>query len=41
MMKQDNSKTQFAVCIKNDCCEDLELRKIYERLPDEKIAEDD
>ncbi len=41
MIKQDNSKTQFAVCIKNDYCEDLELRKIYERLPDEKAAEDD
>ena len=41
MMKQDYSKTQFVVCIKNDDCEDLELRKIYERLPDEKAAEDD
>lgn len=36
-----NSKIQFVVCIKNEDCEDLELRKIYEVLPDEKAAEDD
>ncbi|CAN5721801.1 hypothetical protein BH20ACI4_BH20ACI4_00480 [soil metagenome] len=35
------SQTKFVVCIKNDGCEDLELRKIYEVLPDEKAAEDD
>ncbi len=40
-MKNNNSKIQFVVCIKNDGCEDLELRKIYEVLPDEKAAEDD
>ncbi len=34
-------KIQFVVCLKNDDCEDLELRKIYEVLPDEKAAEDD
>jgi hypothetical protein len=34
-------KNRFEVCIKNDGCEDLELRKIYEVLPDEKAAEDD
>lgn len=31
----------FIVCIKNDGCEDLELRKIYQVLPDEKAAKDD
>ena len=41
MTKQFNSKTKFVVCIKNDDCEDLEVRKIYEVLPDEKAAEDD
>lgn len=40
-MKDNISKTRFVVCIKNDECEDLELRKIYEVLPDEKAAEDD
>ena len=40
-MKGNNAKIQFVVCIKNDDCEDLELRKIYEVLSDEKAAEDD
>jgi hypothetical protein len=31
---------QFVLCIKNDGCEDLEIRKIYEVLPDEKAAQD-
>lgn len=35
------AKGNFVVCIKNDDCEDLKLRKIYARLPDEKAAEDD
>ena len=40
-MKGNATKLQFVVCIKNDDCEDLELRKIYARLPDEKAAADD
>jgi len=32
---------QFVLCIKNDGCEDLEIRKIYEVLPDENAAKDD
>lgn len=40
-MINEDSKIKFVVCIKNDDCEDLELRKIYEVLPDEKAAEDD
>lgn len=39
-MKENSSKIQFVVCIKNDDCEDLEIRKIYQVLPDEKAAED-
>ena len=31
-MENDDSNTRFVVCIKNDDCEDLELRKIYEVL---------
>lgn len=40
-MKENSSKIRFVVCIKNDDCEDLELRKIYEVLPDEKADADD
>ncbi len=32
---------QFVLCIKNDGCEDLEIRKIYEVLVDENAAKDD
>ncbi len=40
-MDADNSKIQFAICVRNDDCGDLELRKVYEVLPDEKAAKDD
>ncbi len=40
-MGTNGSKSKFVVCIKNDGCDDLELRKIYEVLPDQKAAEDD
>lgn len=40
-MSRQDSNNNFAVCIKNDDCEDLELRKIYEVLPDDKAAKDD
>ncbi len=39
-MKTNGEKNSFVVCIKNIDCEDLELRKIYEVLPDEKAAKD-
>jgi len=29
---------QFVVCIRNDECDDLELRKVYQLLPDRKAA---
>ena len=32
---------QFVLCIKNDGCDDLQIRKIYEVLPDESAAKDD
>ncbi|MCI0392875.1 MAG: hypothetical protein MOB07_29440 [Acidobacteria bacterium] len=32
--------SQFVLCIKNEDCEDLELRKIYRVLPDKEAAED-
>jgi hypothetical protein len=28
--------SQFAVCIRNNGCEDLQLQKVYSVLPDEK-----
>lgn len=31
---------RFAICVRNDECDDLELRKIYEVLPDERAATD-
>lgn len=37
-MKQHKTKTQFVMCIRNEGCEDLELRKIYRVLPDESAA---
>jgi hypothetical protein len=31
-------KREFAVCVRNEGCEDLDLRKIYELLPDARAA---
>jgi hypothetical protein len=39
-MKRKKLKLQFVVCVRNEDCEDLELRKIYQVLPDEAAAED-
>jgi hypothetical protein len=39
-MKSKQTKTQFVVCVKNEGCEDLEIRKIYQILPDEAAAVD-
>lgn len=33
-------ETQFAVCVRTDDCDDLELRKIYQVLPDSRAAKD-
>ena len=33
-------QTRFAVCVANDECEDLEVRKIYQVLPDEAATKD-
>jgi len=38
-MKEKNRDARFVVCIRNEDCEDLEVRKIYRVLPDE-AAED-
>ncbi|MYC75605.1 hypothetical protein F4X10_07580 [Candidatus Poribacteria bacterium] len=39
-MKQKLSETQFVLCIENSGCEDLEKRKCYQILPDEKAAQE-
>ena len=33
-------ETQFVLYIENDGCEDLEKRKFYQTLPDEKAAQE-
>ena len=33
-------KNQFALCIENRDCEDLEKRKLYQILPDEAAAQE-
>lgn len=38
-MNQDNS--QFVICVNNEGCDDLNVRKLYEVLPDESAAKDD
>lgn len=35
------TERQFVLCIKNDGCDDLQIRKIYELLPDESAARDE
>jgi hypothetical protein len=39
-MKPKKAEPRFVVCVKNEGCEDLEIRKIYRILPDEAAAED-
>jgi hypothetical protein len=39
-MKRRRSEPRFAICIRNEDCEDLEPRKVYRVLPDEAAAED-
>ena len=33
-----NQKKQFAICVRNEGAEDLEIRKIYRVLPDVRAA---
>ena len=39
-MVQKNKVYEFALCIENRDCEDLEKRKIYQVLPDNKAAKE-
>ncbi len=39
-MKRRKLEPKFVICIRNEDCEDLEPRKVYQVLPDEAAAED-
>lgn len=39
-MKSKREEPRFVVCVRNEDCEDLELRKLYQVLADEAAAED-
>ena len=39
-MKKKPLEAQFALCIENSGCEDLEKRKFYQILPDEDASRD-
>jgi hypothetical protein len=39
-MPKPRRKKRFLLCIRNRGCEDLELRKLYEQLPDSRAAEE-
>jgi hypothetical protein len=39
-MVKENKEMSFALCIENKECEDLEKRKIYRVLPDNKAAKE-
>ena len=39
-MTRPATDPQFAVCVRNEECEDLELRKVYQVLPDKRAARD-
>ena len=40
-MKQESTKRQFVICVRNDGNEDLEIGKVYPVLPDELAAQHD
>jgi len=37
---RETQERKFVLCIRNEECEDLELRKIYHVLPDKKALQD-
>ncbi len=38
MAKKKPSRSSFAVCVANEGCDDLQIRKLYRVLPDSKAA---
>ena len=39
-MRTQHEEQSFALCIREDDCDDLEVRKIYQVLPDDRAARD-
>ena len=39
-MKRPAGEPQFALCIRNDHCDDLEVRKVYQVIPDPEAAKE-
>jgi hypothetical protein len=39
-MGNEEHEKRFALCVKNEECEDLELRKVYQVLPDKRAERD-
>lgn len=39
-MKRSKLAGKFVICVRNEDCEDLELRKLYRTLPDDAAAAD-
>jgi hypothetical protein len=39
-MNDKSKEPRFVVCVKNNECEDLEVRKLYQVVPDEAAAAD-
>ena len=39
-MKRRKPQAEFVLCIQNEGCDDLELRKVYQVLPDPAAAQD-
>ena len=39
-MRRKRADRRFVLCVKNDDCDDLERRKVYRMIPDEKAEKD-
>ena len=39
-MSTATTDTRYGVCVRNEECEDLEIRKVYQILPDKEAARD-
>ncbi len=37
-MSKTTTSLRYVICVRNDECEDLEVRKIYQVLPDKRAA---
>ena len=39
-MKRRKPQAEFVLCVQNEGCDDLEIRKVYQVLPDQAAAQD-